>query len=278
MAVTRAWVSPRVKRAEPWVRGRTPTSHAIARTSSNRRPSSRWPFSKISRLSSFSPQPVVDGGERGLLLRLVLGDRRDVRVLHLLHLGVGLDLALGPRGRQERLGQGALDLRHEPRGRPPSSRRGASALPTRARRSFCMRDDLLDDVVALDEGLRHHVLRHLVGARLDHDDRVLGAGHQQVQLALRLEVGGGGVDDEGAVPVADAHRAHRPVERDVGDHERGRGADDGERVRVVLQVGGEQQADDLRFARVALGEERPQRAVDHPGGQDLLLVRAGPRA
>ena len=32
MAVTRAWVSPRVKRAEPCVRGRRPTSQEIGRT------------------------------------------------------------------------------------------------------------------------------------------------------------------------------------------------------------------------------------------------------
>ncbi len=135
------------------------------------------------------------------------------------------------------------------------------------------RDDLLDDVVALDEGGGQDVLRDLLRARLDHHDRVLGAGHQQVQLALRLEVGGGGVDHEGPVPVAHPHRADRPVERDVGDDERRGGADDGEGVRVVLEVGGEQQADDLGLARVALGKERPQRPVDHPGGEDLLLVR-----
>ena len=137
-----------------------------------------------------------------------------------------------------------------------------------------MRHDLLDDVVALDEGLRQHrppCTSWALASTMTIASSV--PGHQQVQLALRLEVGGGGVDDEGAVPVADAHRAHRPVERDVGDHERGRGADDGQRVRVVLQVRREQQADDLRLARVALGEERPQRAVDHPGGEDLLLVR-----
>ena len=57
VAVTSAWVSPRVNSADPWVRGRTPTSEVIARTSSNRRPSRRWPFPKISRLSSFSRSP-----------------------------------------------------------------------------------------------------------------------------------------------------------------------------------------------------------------------------
>ena len=57
VTVTRAWVSPRVKSAEPWVRGRTPTSQEMARISSNLRPSWRRPFSRISRRMIFSRRP-----------------------------------------------------------------------------------------------------------------------------------------------------------------------------------------------------------------------------
>ncbi len=150
---------------------------------------------------------------------------------------------------------------------------GRFGLPTRARSSFWTATISLMTRCALDEGLRHHLFRDLGGARLDHHDRVLGAGHEQVQLALRLEVGVRGVHDELPVPVADAHRADRALERDVRDVEGGRRADDRQRVGVVLHVRREQEADHLRLAGVALGEERPQRPVDHPGGQDLLLVR-----
>ncbi len=41
VTVTSACVSPRVKSAEPWVRGRTPISTSMGRTSSNARPSRR---------------------------------------------------------------------------------------------------------------------------------------------------------------------------------------------------------------------------------------------
>ena len=47
VAVTSAWVSPRVKSAEPCVRGRSPTSHSIGRTSSKALPSSLWFFPRI---------------------------------------------------------------------------------------------------------------------------------------------------------------------------------------------------------------------------------------
>jgi hypothetical protein len=41
VAVTSAWVSPRVKSAEPWVRGSVPTSIVMSRISSSARPSKR---------------------------------------------------------------------------------------------------------------------------------------------------------------------------------------------------------------------------------------------
>jgi hypothetical protein len=41
VTVTRAWVSPRVKIAEPCVRGSTPVSMVMGRISSKRRPSTR---------------------------------------------------------------------------------------------------------------------------------------------------------------------------------------------------------------------------------------------
>ena len=47
VAATRACVSPRVKRAEPWTRGRTPTSETMKRMSAGPRPPMRFPSSVI---------------------------------------------------------------------------------------------------------------------------------------------------------------------------------------------------------------------------------------
>ena len=47
VATTSACVSPRVNRLEPWVRGNTPTSETIGRTSARPRPSMRFSVSRI---------------------------------------------------------------------------------------------------------------------------------------------------------------------------------------------------------------------------------------
>ena len=52
VAATRAWVSPRVNSAEPWARGRYSTSDEMGRISFTLRPSTRMPFSTISRRTS----------------------------------------------------------------------------------------------------------------------------------------------------------------------------------------------------------------------------------
>ena len=84
----------------------------------------------------------------------------------------------------------------------------------------------------------------------------------------------GGIGDELAVDAADAHRADRAGQRNVGDAERGGGAVDGEDVGVVFAVGAEEQGDDLGVVEVALGEERTQRTVGHAAGEDFLFGRA----
>ncbi len=161
-------------------------------------------------LEQLLAQPVVDGGERGLLLRLVLRDGRDVLVLHLLHLGVGLDLALDPRiaarsGSARAPSISAtivgidLLLRERAASACPPARGGPSACAT-----ICL--------MTLWPSTRACAITASgtsLGAASTMTIASLGAGHQQVELALRLEVGGGGVDDEGPVPVPDPHRAHR---------------------------------------------------------------------
>jgi hypothetical protein len=218
-------------------------------------------------------EAVVDGVDRRLLLGLVFGNGGRVRVTDLLHARVHLELVRLPHRLVEGGAHRVLDVGDE-RGVDGLLGDRALGLAHPVAELDLERHDLLDRVVPLGEGLHHRRLADLLRARLHHHDRLGGAGHEQIQLALRLEIGGGRVDDDPVVPVPDAHGPHRVLERDVGDVERGGRADDGERVRVVLEVGREQQADHLRLAGVALGEERPQRPVDHPRGEDLLLVRA----
>ena len=117
-------------------------------------------------------------------------------------------------------------------------------------------------------------LGDLVGAGLDHQDGLLGAGDHQVERALEqpLLVG---VDEEVALRVlADAHGADGRREGDVGDHQRGAGAVHREDVVGVLVVDRHRDRDELRLALPALREERAQRAVDHARGEGGLLAGA----
>ena len=71
---TIAWVSPRVNRAEPCVRGRKPTIASIGRTVLVSRPSMRRPSLRIAprTMSASRPLTAFDGDQ--LLLRLGVGE------------------------------------------------------------------------------------------------------------------------------------------------------------------------------------------------------------
>ena len=131
--------------------------------------------------------------------------------------------------------------------------------------------------MAEHDRLGHHVLGQDLGARLDHHDRVAGAGDDQVELRL-VELAVRRVEDELAVDAADAHGADRALERDLADRQRGRRGDRAEDVGVVLVVRGEDRDDDLDVVLVALGEQRADRPVGQARGEDRGLGRRGPRA
>src|SRR5829696_6866316 len=124
------------------------------------------------------------------------------------------------------------------------------------------------------ERVEHLGLGDLLGPGLDHEDRLLGAGHHEVELGVE-RVLLFGVDDEVALVVlADPHRADRRGKWDVGDGERGARPVHGEDVVRVDVVDRQRDRHELRLAPPALGEERAQRAVDHARGERALLAGA----
>ena len=82
------------------------------------------------------------------------------------------------------------------------------------------------------------------------------------------------VGDELAVDAADAHRAERAGPRNVADHQRRRGADDAQDIRVVFAVRAQHDALDLDFVIPALGKKRTDRPVGQAAGEDFLFGRA----
>ena len=134
-------------------------------------------------------------------------------------------------------------------------------------------DQLLDLRVRDVERVEDLRLGDLVGAGLDHQDGLGGAGDHEVEVS-REEVLLVRVDDEVAVDLADPDRADRLREGDVGDHQRRGGAVHGEDVVRDDMVDRQRDRDELRLAVPALGEERAQRAVDHAGDEGALLAGA----
>ena len=133
--------------------------------------------------------------------------------------------------------------------------------------------DLADVLVGLGDGLGHEALGQFAGEPLDHEDGVLAAGDDQVQIAL-FQVVVRGKDDELAVDVGQSHRAQRSLEGQRRDRQRGRGPVHGQDVAVVLLVGGQHEALDLDFVEEPLGPLRPDGPVHEPGGENLLGGRA----
>ena len=210
VAATSAWVSPRVKRAEPWARGSSPTSQVILR---------------MSVVAAAADAPALVGDHLAHVL-----------VLHVLVVALDLLLAGGERGELrgvagglglERLQQLLLDL-GEPAvavvllvpavGLPsPSPRSAAFTLAGGPRRSWaprtraspCARRPCAERVLGVEQrparppGRRASAstitcLGDLPGAALHHHDGVAGGGHDHVEVGLRA-LGQGGVGDELAV-------------------------------------------------------------------------------
>ncbi len=138
-------------------------------------------------------------------------------------------------------------------------------------------DDRLDH--RLERGVaRHHRLEHrlfgkLLGLQFDHQDRVGGAGDDEVERRFLLLLDGR-EDLDLVLDETDARPADRAHERHARQGERRRGGDQGENVRIVLHVVAEYGGDDLGVAAEIVGEQRPDRAVDQARGQRLLVGHA----
>ena len=131
-------------------------------------------------------------------------------------------------------------------------------------------DDLLDRSVRGLERLDGFLFGHLVGARFDHHDAVLRAGHHQVEAAL-LPLREGRVDDVLAIDQADAHRGDGLFDRHLRQRERRARAGERQDVGVVFGVGRKHERNDLGFERPSGGEERPDRPIDHAAGERFLF-------
>ena len=120
------------------------------------------------------------------------------------------------------------------------------------------------------ERVDHLRLGQLVGRGLDHAERLVVAGDHQVELGVVPALEVAGEQHQLAVQLADADRAQGALEGDLADVQRREGGDHREDVGAVVPVVAEHLAHHLDLLTEALGEQRPDRTVDQPHGQDLL--------
>ena len=122
------------------------------------------------------------------------------------------------------------------------------------------------------QGVQHDLFRQLLGFGFDHHQGVLGAGDDEVELAVGHLVEGR-VQDELAVDIADARGADRAHEGHARDGQGGGGGDQAEDVRVIFHVVLQHGDDDLGLVLEALDEQGADRTVDQAGDERLLLGR-----
>src|SRR4051812_19203594 len=223
---------------------------------------------------------LLDPVERELRALAVLGVRLGLGIARVLHehglldrlrrvlprelvLDLGRLVELRAVALADLTHQVLVDLRRGGGGPLPAGPFGPLALE---------RAELLDLAVGDVEGVEHLRLGDLVGARLDHQDRLVRAGHDEVEVGVVDEVGLARVDDEVALDLADAHGADRRRERDRRDHQRGGRAVHREDVVGMLVVDAQRHVHELRLVVPALREERADRTVDHARGQGALLT------
>ena len=133
--------------------------------------------------------------------------------------------------------------------------------------------DFHDGLMAQADRFEGHLLGNLQRTRLDHVDRISMARDHHVQVGvfhLRLR----GVDDQFAIDSADANGAQRIGRRKRGDGHGGGRGDNSQHVRIVFLVHRKHRRLNQHLVLECFGEQRTQRAVGHPHGEDFFLRRS----
>ncbi len=147
---------------------------------------------------------------------------------------------------------------------------GVRGHPGRFAEAMLEGDEVLIHPVGGQDRLGHLGLGQLLAEPLDHDHGLVGARHDQVEVA-GLHLLGRGERDELALDPAEPDGPDRAEERDVGGQdERSRGAEDRQDVRVIHAVGGDRPGLDLDFVAIVGREQGANRPVDQARGEDFL--------
>ena len=185
VAVTSAWVSPRVNRQEPCVRGSTPTSIVIVADLVER--AAVEALAALERLVAHDLLLQLLEDRLGVRLRRstsssgMLGDRAPSSTLSTV--AVVLELVLDAH----RVGERSVGLALRPRGRTPCAISFVATsvffLPACFASASMPATISLIAACARLERLDHLLFRHFLRAGFDHHDAVLAAGDDQIEPA-----------------------------------------------------------------------------------------------
>ncbi len=125
----------------------------------------------------------------------------------------------------------------------------------------------LNGFVPEDERLDHILFADLFGAGLNHQNGVGSTRNAQIQVGI-FNFLISRVGNELPVDTADADSAHRPVPRNIGNHQGGGSRVDGDDIKRIDVIGGKAVENDLNLVAHVLIEQRAQRTVNQAGGQN----------
>ena len=108
-------------------------------------------------------------------------------------------------------------------------------------------------LMAEHHGTQHDVFGKLLRLRFDHQNGLLRAGHNKIELR-RLELGGHRVQDILPVQVANSRGANRATERNSRERERRGSADHGRNVRIDFLVRREHRRNNLHLVVETFGK------------------------
>ena len=116
-------------------------------------------------------------------------------------------------------------------------------------------------------------LGEFVHLPFDHGHRLLRPCDGDLHPPLFLS-DGVGADNKLPIFHPHLHSGNRSGERGLGDHQRGRGAEDSEDARGAVRLSREDCGDDLHLFLVPLWEQGPDRSVDHARTEDRDIARS----
>ncbi len=218
---------------------------------------------------------LEDAGDPLLAVGRIFNALRE-EMSHYLGLG-GIDRVVARHlvGNRIRLAQILLDKAEDSllQGRVVGERQFARLLRGLFREANDGFDHRLEMPMAEHHGAEHHFFGQFFGFGLDHQHRILGAGNNEIEIALGHLVDLR-VEHVFVVDETDARRADRSHERCPRQREGSRGRDHRQNVGIILLVVRHAGHDDLGIATPAIGEERTDRPVDEARGQRLAFGRA----